>query len=81
MALFRRSLTIDHIDGKGYYSKEKNNDPNNLVTLCCRCHGRKDGKRARPFSELPEESKKKILANLNRLGRTNYKKSKREKED
>lgn len=40
--LFNRSLTIDHIDGKGRYSKEKNNDPDNLITLCLRCHGRKD---------------------------------------
>ena len=37
-----RKLTIDHIDGKGRYSKKKNNNLSNLQTLCLICHGRKD---------------------------------------
>ena len=41
--LFGRGLTVDHIDGKGRNSKEKNNNLNNLQTLCLRCHGKKDG--------------------------------------
>ena len=48
--IFSRNLTVDHIDGKGYNSKEKNNNPNNLMTLCVRCHGSKDGKRSRGVS-------------------------------
>lgn len=43
--LFGRSLTIDHIDGNGRYSQIKNNNMNNLITLCLRCHGRKDNLR------------------------------------
>src|SRR5437588_594681 len=39
---WNRSLTIDHIDGKGINAKEKNNNPDNLITLCLICHGRKD---------------------------------------
>ncbi len=42
--LFARSITIDHIDGNGRYSDNPNNNPNNLVTLCLRCHGSKEGK-------------------------------------
>jgi len=40
--LFNRGLTIDHIDGQGRKSKNPNNDPENLITLCLRCHGFKD---------------------------------------
>jgi len=40
--LFGHSLTIDHIDGKGRYSENQNNNPDNLQTLCLRCHGIKD---------------------------------------
>jgi len=40
--IFGRQITVDHIDGKGRNSKEKNNDLSNLMTLCLRCHGRKD---------------------------------------
>ena len=64
MALFGRSLTVDHMDGKGRYAKEKNNDLNNLFTLCLRCHGKKDIKRRKPFSDYPIESKLKVLHNL-----------------
>jgi 5-methylcytosine-specific restriction endonuclease McrA len=37
-----RELTVDHIDGKGRYSEEQNNNLENLSTLCLSCHGRKD---------------------------------------
>jgi hypothetical protein len=45
MIIFNISLTVDHIDGKGIYSKVKNNDLDNLQTLCLRCHGKKDIKK------------------------------------
>jgi len=38
----RYGITVDHIDGKGYYSKEKNHSLDNLITLCLKCHTRKD---------------------------------------
>lgn len=43
---YKRSITIDHIDGNGRYSKIQNNSPDNLITLCLPCHGRKDKIRA-----------------------------------
>lgn len=39
---FNRSITVDHIDGNGQYSKVKNNKLSNLQTLCLPCHGKKD---------------------------------------
>lgn len=39
-------LTVDHIDGNGRKSKNPNNNPDNLQTLCKKCHGKKDGLRA-----------------------------------
>lgn len=42
MVLFNRSLAVHHIDGNGYNKKEKNNDPDNLITYCLRCHARLD---------------------------------------
>ncbi len=36
--LFNFQLTVHHIDGKGRRCKEKNNDMDNLITLCVRCH-------------------------------------------
>lgn len=42
---FGKDITVDHIDGRGRYSGEKNNDLSNLQTLCLKCHGRKDGLR------------------------------------
>lgn len=41
-----KSITINHIDGKGRNARYPNNDPNNLETLCLRCHGAVDGVRA-----------------------------------
>ena len=45
IVIFGRSITIDHIDGNGIYSKNPNNTLENLQTLCLRCHGLKDQKR------------------------------------
>lgn len=43
-ARFGRDITVDHKDGRGCNTPaaEKNNDPDNLQTLCLPCHGRKD---------------------------------------
>jgi 5-methylcytosine-specific restriction endonuclease McrA len=38
--LFNRKLYIHHKDGMGSGSNEINNDIDNLITLCPRCHGR-----------------------------------------
>ena len=42
-----KDITVDHIDGLGRYTSrdERNNDTDNLQTLCLRCHGRKDNAR------------------------------------
>lgn len=45
IVIFGRSITVDHIDGSGRYSKNKNHEVNNLITLCLKCHGSKDSKR------------------------------------
>lgn len=42
---WNRNITIDHIDGNGRYSKLRNNNMDNLVTLCLSCHGKKDSAR------------------------------------
>lgn len=41
---FKRDITIDHIDGNGSNQPKslKNNDLNNLQTLCYPCHHKKD---------------------------------------
>ena len=46
------SITIDHIDGNGYYKRKshKNNLLENLQTLCLKCHGKKDCNPAVPLS-------------------------------
>ena len=38
--LFNKKLAIHHIDNKGESQEETNNDPENLVTLCIRCHAK-----------------------------------------
>lgn len=43
---YQCDLNVDHIDGNGRNSKTPNNHPSNLITLCKKCHGSKDGKRA-----------------------------------
>lgn len=45
IVIFGKSLTIDHIDGQGRNSKNPNNSPDNLQTLCLRCHATKDNLR------------------------------------
>lgn len=42
LILFNRRLGIHHIDGQGYNKKIKNNDPDNLMTVCVRCHPKID---------------------------------------
>lgn len=44
LAKYKCSLSVDHIDGNGRYSKVKNHSLDNLQTLCMSCHGAKDGK-------------------------------------
>lgn len=36
-------LHVHHIDGNGRGSKNPNNDMNNLITLCRKCHGKRHG--------------------------------------
>lgn len=45
---YNRDITVDHIDGQGRNTpkEERNNNLNNLLTLCLPCHGYKDAKRA-----------------------------------
>jgi 5-methylcytosine-specific restriction endonuclease McrA len=40
-----KSLTIDHINGVGRNALVPDNTLDNLITLCLRCHGKKDGLR------------------------------------
>ena len=37
-----REITVDHIDGSGRNSNTKNNNLDNLRTLCLVCHGKYD---------------------------------------
>ncbi len=39
---WNREITIDHKNNLGRYSKIVDNSPDNLITLCLICHGRKD---------------------------------------
>lgn len=39
---FGQSLLVNHIDGSGINSIKKNNLLENLETLCCICHSKKD---------------------------------------
>ena len=49
---FGCDITVNHIDHQSLRSNDDkflgspNNDPNNLETLCLRCHGKKDGKKS-----------------------------------
>ena len=44
---FKMDISVDHIDRKGSGVKIKNNAMDNLQTLCCSCHGRKDSLNAK----------------------------------
>jgi len=45
---WNKDITVDHINrlGSGVSKHLKDNRPENLQTLCCVCHGKKDGKLA-----------------------------------
>jgi len=43
IVIFGKSLVVHHIDGNGRNSKKPNNNINNLITLCSRCHGTIEG--------------------------------------
>ncbi len=57
--LYNKSLAIHHIDGNGIYSEVKNNNLDNLITLCYRCHmlihKNPDKKMIKEFSEKVSE--------------------------
>lgn len=61
---YGRDISVDHIDGKGknHPKKEKNNNLNNLQTLCLKCHGSKDAPKRENhhLSKLTIESARKI---------------------
>lgn len=63
---WNREITVDHIDGKGRYTadNQQNHALDNLKTLCLSCHGKKDVKRRRPMDQWPVESQKASLSNL-----------------
>lgn len=47
IAQYKKSLTINHINGRGRRSAEPDNRLENLETLCLRCHGLKDCQNAK----------------------------------
>lgn len=60
--LFNRKLYIHHIDGNGSTSDNINNDIDNLITLCSRCHGKIHKKiqveeRNKKYGDLFEQEK------------------------
>jgi len=42
LLIWKRHLTLNHIDHQGRNASYQNNNPDNLETLCLRCHGWKD---------------------------------------
>lgn len=44
LKIYKKDITVDHKDrkGKGVSIEEKNNDLDNLITLCIKCHTSKD---------------------------------------
>ncbi len=64
VVLFGRGLTIHHIDGTGINSNNKNNNIDNLITLCLRCHARTENKiRAEEKRRNIDTSSKKEVKN------------------
>lgn len=68
---WKQDLHVDHIDnyGRGLKQEHKNNDPENLITLCIRCHRSKSAKEKRDLKreklleyskEFTEELKEKV---------------------
>jgi hypothetical protein len=53
----KERLCVHHKDGKGRYSKIKNNSLDNLITLCICCHGKLHNGNKRTL----------ILENLNKM--------------
>ncbi len=51
LKIYGKEITIHHKDGLGTKSKIKNNDLENLITLCLRCHGKE------PFKNKCKEVK------------------------
>lgn len=64
-----REITIDHIDGRGLHSNDKNNSLDNLQTLCSSCHGFKDNQNRKLSEEIVLE-----IRALYESGKYNYKK-------
>lgn len=40
--IYKMDITVNHIDKQGRYAPVQNNDPDNMETLCLKCHGHKD---------------------------------------
>lgn len=79
-ARWGRDITVDHIDRKGRYTptKERNNNLNNLKTLCLKCHGAKDGKQqvGKGYSKIVgvsyAKNNKRWQAHIRKDGHLNY---------
>ncbi len=61
IVLFGRSITVHHIDGNGRGCENPNNDMDNLITLCFRCHPKADLGRI-DFSSLSKQEASQVKA-------------------
>jgi len=61
IVIFGKSLNVHHKDGNGRYSEKPNNNIDNLITLCHRCHVTIEN----PARKLTEEQVKEIKYLLN----------------
>ena len=59
--IFKRQITIDHIDGCGRNSINPNNSKENLQTLCLKCHGKKDFRKGCPIGSIRFYKKRGVL--------------------